>query len=196
MQEGIGDLIEPLVNSGIISQQAYDHIVLKYDMYLQLWIVCVRAEKSVKAECERRGIRYPFQSPYELFLRIAQERGDYAFSLVLTDRGVSSRKLAKALRLLASDFKGESLDEEEKKLLKKVSPDTGCSLFWAHLVQNVASKAAKKSHLGRAFDCYSRVCVDVCRKQATLIGKGPSLKITRTGLVRGSRYGGTYEPSP
>lgn len=127
-----------------------------------------------------------------------QEQGDYAFSLCLVPyREFSASKYAEACRLVALRFQGEALDEDQEKLLDRLSLKTGYhELFWLNLVQKVASKAGKKSHLGRSLDYYYRIRADAAKQGATLLKKGYSVAITKNGLVKGSRHGGKYESIP
>jgi hypothetical protein len=197
MQECEGDLLAPSLEAGIISQKFYNLVVGQYDIYLHLWIVCVRAEKFIKEECHRTGIPYPFNSPYELFVQTVQEQGDYAFSLCLTPyREYSAQKTEKGIRLFIKHLQGEALTEAEEKIITRLIPATGQEMVWTHFLLSTAEKKAgqrKNPHLKRALDHYYKACADVGKPMATLVRKIGSFAITKDGLRKGSRYGGKYE---
>lgn len=196
MQEAKGDFLAPLLKRGDIRQATYDQAVDSYDMYLHLWILCVRVEVFVKEECQRKGISYPFSSPYELFIQSVQEQGDYEFSLCLTSyREFSAQKHVKGIGLLRKYLHGEGLTEDEEKLLTQITPVTGEEMTWTHFLLNTATKKAgvKNPHLKRALDYYHRACADVGKRLATQIRKGGSLALTKGGYLRSQKgKGGVY----
>lgn len=195
LHSGRNDPLAPLLKSGEISKNTYDHLWLTVDFYERLWELIQISFCFVKPELERLGLEYVPESACELFSLFLFDAASSEFTLCLSYVELSARKPGEEYQLASKLRRGQALLPHEIVRLNSLSEKQHPIMMI--LFATCHKKASRRQPVLKArLEAAYTALFNLSNKQLALRRKGGSFAWKDGELFEGSRYGGCYAKKP